>query len=113
VGLRPADALGDQSGDMTVPAVLAEQGGRMPEAGHGLLRDGERPERGVQDPSLRRGAGRRLGGELGGTRQSGGVGEVVEDPLQRRDAAPLASGERVRGSQTRGMWRETSPSAKL
>jgi hypothetical protein len=32
---------------------------------------------------------------LGGTRQSGRVGEVVEDPPQRRDAAPLASGERI------------------
>jgi hypothetical protein len=36
MGLRPADALGDQSGGMTVSAVLAEQGGRVPEAGHGL-----------------------------------------------------------------------------
>src|SRR5260221_388730 len=46
MGLRPADALGDQGCDVAVPAVLAEQGGRVPEAGHGLLGDGERSERG-------------------------------------------------------------------
>jgi len=28
---------------------------------------------------------------------TGGVGEVAEDPLQRRDAAPLASGKRLLG----------------
>jgi hypothetical protein len=37
MGLRPGDARGDQGGDMTVPAVLAEQGGRVPEPGDGLL----------------------------------------------------------------------------
>jgi hypothetical protein len=83
---------------MTVPAVLAEQGGCVPEPGHRFLGYGESSECGVHDPSLRRGAGRRPGGEVGGTRETGGVGEVAEDPPQRRDAALLASGERRLGS---------------
>ncbi len=96
--LRPADARGDQGGDMTVAAVLAQQGGRVPEPGDGLLGERERPQRGVQDPPLRGRAGRRLGGEVGGAGKTGGVGEVAEDPPQRRDAALLASGERRLGS---------------
>jgi hypothetical protein len=40
MGLCPADARGDEGGDVTVPAVLAEQGGRVPEPGDGLLGDG-------------------------------------------------------------------------
>jgi hypothetical protein len=55
-------------------------------------------ERAVQDPSLGGRAGRRPGGEVGGTRKTGGVGEVTENPPQRRGAALLASGERRLGS---------------
>jgi hypothetical protein len=73
-------------------------------------------ERAVQDPSLGGRAGRRPGGEVGGTRKTGGVGEVTENPPQRRGAALLASGERRLGSggvPDAGMWRATSLSAKL
>ncbi|MEU4608841.1 hypothetical protein AB0F43_38180 [Kribbella sp. NPDC023972] len=51
----PADAGVDQSGEVTVAAVLAQQRRCVPKAGDRLVRYGQRPQRGVQDPSLRSG----------------------------------------------------------
>jgi hypothetical protein len=98
VRLRPPDALGHEGGVVTVAAVLAEQGGGVPEPGDGLLGYGERPQRRVQGPSLRRSARRRPDGEVGGAGETGAGGEVAENPPQRRRAALLASGERRLGS---------------
>ena len=93
----PPISLGEQGGDVAVPAVLAQHVGCVPEPGHGLLGHRERAEPGVHDPSLGRGAGRGLGEQLGGAREPGSLDEVAEDPPQRRDAALLTRGVRRLG----------------
>ena len=94
VGLEAADALGHQGGDVPVAAVLAQQRGGVEEAGHRLLGQGERPQRGVHGAALERGAGRCPGEQLDGSREVRRVDEVAEDPAQRVDAALLAGGDR-------------------
>ena len=97
VRLGAADPLGDQGGDVAVPTVLAEHVGRVPEPRDGLFGHREGAEPGVHDPSLRPGAGRGLGEEIGCARQPRSLDEVAEDPLQRRHAALLTSGVRRLG----------------
>ncbi len=90
VRLRTADAHGHECGDVAVAAVLAEKVGPVPEPRHRFRGQGQRPHRGVEGPSLRPGAGPRLGDEVGSTGDTGGVGEVAEDPPQCGDRATFA-----------------------
>ena len=92
--LEATDALSHESGDVPVTAVLAQQRGCVKEAGHRLLREGERPQRGVQGPALEGGAGRRLGEQLDGPREVVRVDAAAQDPAQCVDAALLAGGDR-------------------
>ncbi len=89
VGLRAADAVGDQNGVVAVAAVLAQQGRRVPELRDRLLGDVECPEPGVQHPAVGRRADGGPGGELGDPRQGGGAGPLPEHLSQCGGAALL------------------------
>ena len=60
MSLKAADTLDHQGRDVPVATVLAQQGGCMKEAGHHVVGDRDRAQRGVHGPALERGAGRRL-----------------------------------------------------
>ena len=90
VCLRTADAHGHECGDVAVAAMLAEQVGPVPEPRHRFGGHWQRAHGGVEGPSLRPGAGPRLDGEVAGTDDAGGIGEVAEDPPQRGDRALFA-----------------------
>ena len=116
VRLRAADTHGHERGDVPVAVVLTQQVGPVPEPRERLRGHWQRPHRCVERPSVHRGAGPRLDHELGSAGDAGALGEVAQirrsaatEPRSR--AAFAASG--VTRSQTRGMWRATSPSAKL
>jgi hypothetical protein len=72
VGLE-ADAFGDQGGDVTAAAVLAEQVGRVPEPGDGFAGDRERAQGRVHGAALGRGTCGRLSGLVGGPGDAGTV----------------------------------------
>jgi len=77
---------------------------------------GDRAKRGVHGSALERGAGRRLYQQFGGAGEGGRIDPIAEDPPQRLHAANLTSGDRQFGvvvRHTLGMWRATSPGAKL
>lgn len=78
--LRPSDAQGQERGDVTVAAVLTEQVGAVPEPRQRLGGQGQRPNRGVDGPSIGSGARPRLDEQVGSTGDTGGVGEITEDP---------------------------------
>ena len=94
VRLEAADTLDHQGRDVPVAAVLAQQGGGMEEAGHDVVGDRDRAQRGVHGPALERGAGRRLDQQFGGAGEGGSVDAIAEDPPQRLHAARLTSGDR-------------------
>ena len=86
------------------------------EPGHNFAGDGDGAERRVHGPTLVRCAGRRHEQQFGSACEGGSVDVIAEDPSQRLHtarcrAAIAASGVVVR--HTLGMWRATSPGAKL
>lgn len=81
VRLGAADAGGQEGSVVAVAPVLAQQVGPVPEPRHGFGRQRQRPERGVEGPSLRGGAGPRLGQKVGGT---GDGGVSARSPRIRR-----------------------------
>ena len=60
VSLEAADTLDHQGCDVSVATVLAQQGSGMEEAGHHVVGDRDRAQRGVHRPALERCAGRGL-----------------------------------------------------
>ena len=113
---KAADALGHQRGDVAVATVLAQQRGGMEKAGHHVVGDRERAQRGVHRPALERCAGRRLdqqvrgageGGRYRRDRRGSAATPSRSPPDERR--SPIGCG----GVHTLGMWRATSPGAKL
>ena len=94
VSLEAADTLNHQGCDVSVATVLAQQGSGMEEAGHHVIGDRDRAQRGVHRPALERCAGRGLGQQFSGAGEAGRVDVIAEDPPQRLHAARLASGDR-------------------
>ena len=116
VALGPADAVGHEGGDVAVATVFAQQVAPVPEPIERFVGHRQRPDRGVERPSLGRRARPRLHHQVGGSSDVRRVGPLAEDPPQgghrtRARAAFAASGVTV--FQTSGMWRATSPGAKL
>ena len=87
MSLKAADTLDHQGRDVPVAPVLAQQGACMKEAGHDVVGDRDRAQRGVHGPALERGAGRRLNQQFGGAGEGGSVDAIAEDSPQRLHAA--------------------------
>ena len=94
VRFETPDPLDHQGCDVPVAAVLAHQGSGMEEAGHDLLGDRERTQRGVHRPALQRCAGRGSEQQVGRAAERWSVDEIAQDPAQRLHATQLASGDR-------------------
>ena len=94
VSLEAADTLDHQGCDVPVATVLAQQGSGMEEAGHHVIGNRDRAQRGVHRPALERCADRGLGQQFSGAGEAGSVDVIAEDPPQRLHAAHLASGDR-------------------
>ena len=89
----------------------------MEDAGHYVIGDRDRAQRGVHRPAVERCAGRGFGQQFSGVGEAERVDVIAEDPPQRLHAARLrraaiaASGVVVR--HTFEWCRATSPGAKL
>jgi hypothetical protein len=94
VSLQAADTLDHQRGDVPVPTMLTQQRSCMEQASHHVIRDRDRPQRGIHGPALQRCSGRRPEQQFGSPGEDGRVDVIAQDPPQRPDTTQLPSGDR-------------------